>query len=122
MFSPTKLLNPFSYFGSHNDETGERADPYANKTELQLFQSKHNIRFVATLLHENFTTLKYFDIYETDTSARPITVIILSKSHSNQLYRMSGDLKTIVKWVSIDNEITLLDKVNNNLVIQDEYA
>ncbi len=35
---------------------------------------------------------------------------------------MSDELNTIEKWISIDFEITLLEKANHNLLIQDEYA
>ena len=66
MLNPTKLLKPFAgaFFGGQNDQEGAREDPYPSKTELQLFESKSKMRFVATLLHESFTTVKYFDIYE----------------------------------------------------------
>ncbi len=47
---------------------------------------------------------------------------ILLRSHSNQLYKISNDLKTIEKWIAIDHEITLLTKANGYLLIQDEYA
>ena len=50
-------------------------------------------------------------------------VYILTKSHSNQLYKLSNDLKTIEKWVCIEHEITSLTKANGgNLLLQDEYG
>ena len=94
MFAPTKLLKPFtgSFFGGQGDQENEREDPYPTRTELQLFQSKSSMRFVATLLHENFTTVKYFDIYEKESNNSATSIIVLAKSHSNQLYRISSEL------------------------------
>ena len=123
MFAPSSILRPFSgsFFGQQSEETKERQDPYPNLTELQLFKSSCKLHFVATLLHENFATVKYCTIFEqpknskgtiakTDIVAVPI--IVLSKCKSNQLYRLAFDLSSIVKWISIDFEITQLEKVN----------
>ena len=49
-------------------------------------------------------------------------IIVLSKCKSNQLYRLTSDFSSIVKWISIDFEITQLEKVNQSLLLIDEYA
>ena len=131
MFAPSNILKPFSMFSQPVEESKERVDPYPAMTDLQLFKSTCKLHFVATLLHENFSTVKYTSILEQPKNSKgtiskadvqTVQIIVLSKCKSNQLYRITNDFSTIVKWISIDFEITQLEKVNQNILIIDEYA
>ena len=66
MFVPSNILKPFSasFFSQPVEEPEERQDPYPTMTDLQLFKSTCKLHFVATLLHENFSTVKYCSIEE----------------------------------------------------------
>ena len=47
----------------------------------------------------------------------------MAKSQSNQLYKVSHDLRSITKWISFDQEVTLLKAADSAvLFVQDEYA
>ena len=85
-----------------------------------MFTSESNAAFRAALLLHNFTSIEC--IYDPDADQGQ-EVYILSKSHSNQLYKLSNDLMTIEKWLCIEHEITSLTKAGQgNLLLQDEYG
>jgi len=126
MFSPSKLFSPlFNKAGAGQEE--HVYDPYLNKSQLSVFENPTGAAFKAALLLHNFTTIVCVQDPESLTEHAveddpDLTIYILAKSHSNQLYRVSSGLQTIEKWLTIDHEITLLTIANGYLLIQDEYA
>lgn len=94
-----------------------------------MFENETGAAFKAALLLHNFTSIVC--VQDPNSLAGPTTttdedpnstIYIMAKSHSNQLYKVSSNLKTIEKWLVIDHEITLLSIANGYLLVQDEYA
>ena len=124
MFNPTKLLTSLSPFAQAPEEEAPY-DPYQQKADIEVFKSESSAAFTAALLLHNFTAIECLHDLEASSNReenKSSEIYILAKSHSNQLYKMTNDLASIEKWISIDHEITLLTKANGYLLIQDEYA